>query len=140
MQAVVKWVENASFVGESGSGHSVLMDGPPEHGGSNKGIRPMEMLLIGIGGCTSFDVMRILKKTRQQVLDCRVEINAERADAIPSVFTRIHLNFVVTGRKLKKNQVEKAIDLSATKYCSASKMMDAAGVEVAYTYEIIESE
>ena len=138
MQAVVKWVDNAMFLGESGSGHSVVMDGPPDHGGRNMGIRPMEMLLIGIGGCASFDVLNILRKTRQQVFDCRVELSADRADSIPAVFTRIHLNFVVTGRELKESQVAKAVRLSATRYCSASMMMDAAGAEVTHSYEIVE--
>ena len=136
MQATVKWVDNAMFLGESGSGHSVVMDGPPDHGGRNMGIRPMEMLLIGIGGCASFDVMSILQKSRQQVSDCRAELVAERADTVPAVFTKIHIQFVVTGRDLKEKQVAKAVELSATKYCSASIMMAAAGVEVSHGFEI----
>ena len=95
MQATVKWVDNAMFLGESGSGHSVVMDGPEDHGGRNMGIRPMEMLLLGVGGCASFDVMSILKKSRQQVVDCRVEFTAERAQGVPSSFTKIHLQFML---------------------------------------------
>ena len=138
MQATVKWVDGATFLGESGSGHSVVMDGPPDHGGRNIGIRPMEMLLIGMGGCASFDVMSILKKSRQVVNDCRAELTAERAEGVPSPFTKIHIQFVVTGQNLKDKQVAKAVELSATKYCSASIMMEAAGVEVSHGYEIVE--
>lgn len=139
MKATVKWVEDAMFLGESGSGHTVVMDGPPDHGGRNMGVRPMEMLLLGVGGCSSFDVMSILKKSRQQVTDCRVEISAKRADVVPSVFTHIHLHFVVSGSSLKETQVKKAVELSATKYCSASIMMEAAGVEISHDYEIVET-
>jgi len=139
MQATVKWVDGAMFVAESGSGHSVVMDGPEDHGGRNMGPRPMEMLLLGLGGCSNFDVMSILKKSRQNVTDCRVDIEAERADAVPSPFTKIHLKFVVTGVKLKENQVKKAVELSATKYCSASIMLEAAGVEITHSHEIVES-
>lgn len=138
MQATVKWVDGAMFIGESGSGHSVVMDGPETAGGRNMGVRPMEMLLLGMGGCSTFDVMSILQKSRQQVSDCRVEIEAERADAVPAVFTKIHLNFIVTGTKLKENQVKRAVELSAEKYCSASIMMEAAGVEVTHGYQIEE--
>ena len=137
MQATIKWVDNAMFLGESGSGHSVVMDGPPDHGGRNMGIRPMEMLLIGMGGCASFDVMSILKKSRQQVSDCRAELTAERAESVPAVFTKIHIQFVVTGNDLKEKQVAKAVEMSATKYCSASIMMEAAGVEITHGYEIL---
>jgi putative redox protein len=137
MKARVKWVEDAMFLGESGSGHTVIMDGPPDHGGRNVGIRPMEMLLIGLGGCSSFDVMSILKKSRQQVTHCVAEIEAERADAIPAVFTKIHLHFVVTGKDLSDTQVKRAIDLSAEKYCSASIMLGKAGVEITHDYKII---
>ncbi|GAB1261205.1 OsmC family protein [Aurantivibrio plasticivorans] len=138
MQATVKWVDGAMFVAESCSGHSVVMDGPPDHGGRNMGVRPMEMLLLGLGGCSNFDVMSILEKSRQKVSDCRVEISAERADAVPAVFTSIHLHFVVSGEGLKENQVKRAVELSATKYCSASIMMEAAGVKVTHDYEIVE--
>lgn len=136
MQATVKWVDGAQFLGESGSGHSVVMDGPADHGGRNMGVRPMEMLLLGLGGCASFDVVSILKKTRQQVSDCRVEITAERAEGVPSPFTKIHLHFVVTGNALKESAVAKAVELSATKYCSASIMLEAAGVAMSHGWTI----
>ncbi|HTF83584.1 MAG TPA: OsmC family protein [Cellvibrio sp.] len=136
MHATVKWVDGAQFIGESGSGHSVVMDGPPDHGGRNLGVRPMEMLLLGLGGCSSFDVMSILTKARQAVTDCRVELEAERAEGIPSPFTRIHMQFIVTGKDLKETQVKRAVELSATKYCSASIMLEAAGVEITHSYEI----
>lgn len=139
MKAVVKWVDGAQFLAESGSGHAVLMDGPPDHGGRNTGVRPMEMLLMGLGGCSSFDVMSILQKSRQQVTDCRCELEAERADAVPAVFTKIHLKFIVTGKELKEAQVKRAVDLSATKYCSASIMLGAAGVDITHSYEIQEA-
>ena len=113
-----------SFVGESGSGHSVVMDGAPEAGGRNLGIRPMEMLLLGLGGCTAFDVVSILHKSRQQISDCEVEIEAKRAPEIPRVFTRIHLHFIVSGRELDKVKVSRAVALSADKYCSASRMLE----------------
>ncbi len=125
------------FVGESGSGHAVVMDGAPDLGGRNLGPRPMEMLLIGTGGCSAYDVMSMLKKARQHVVDCRVEIEAERADAVPAVFTRIHLHFVVTGISLKESQVRRAVELSAEKYCSASIMLGAAGVKMTHGYEIV---
>jgi putative redox protein len=137
MKARIKWVEDAMFLGESGSGHTVVMDGPPDHGGRNVGIRPMEMLLIGLGGCSSFDVMSILKKSRQHVTHCITEVEAERADAIPAVFTKIHLHFVVTGKELSEAQVKRAIELSAEKYCSASIMLGKAGVDITHDYEIV---
>jgi putative redox protein len=124
------------FLGESGSGHTVVMDGPAELGGRNLGVRPMEMLLLGVGGCSSFDVMNMLDKSRQQVTDCRVEMTAERADAVPAVFTKIHLHFVVTGHDLKENQVRRAVELSAEKYCSASIMLGAAGVAISHDFEV----
>ncbi|ARU29515.1 OsmC family protein [Cellvibrio sp. PSBB006] len=136
MHATVKWVDGAQFIGESGSGHSVVMDGPPDHGGRNLGVRPMEMLLLGLGGCSSFDVMSILTKARQAVTDCRVELEAERAEGVPSPFTKIHMQFIVTGKDLKEPQVKRAVELSATKYCSASIMLEAGGVEITHSYEI----
>ncbi|ODS22842.1 osmotically inducible protein C [Candidatus Endobugula sertula] len=139
MKATVKWVDSVMFLGESGSGHSVVMDGPEDHGGRNMGIRPMEMMLLGVGGCASFDVMSILKKSRQQVTDCRVELDSERAVGTPSPFTKIHLHFTVTGHRLKPKHVEKAVQLSATKYCSAAMMMEAAGAEVTHGFEIVEA-
>ncbi|WP_049722478.1 OsmC family protein [Gilvimarinus polysaccharolyticus] len=139
MQATVKWVDGAQFLGESGSGHSVVMDGPEDHGGRNTGVRPMEMLLLGLGGCSTFDVISILKKARQQVRDCRVNITAERADAVPAVFTKIHLHFIVAGDELKEKQVARAVELSATKYCSASIMLEGAGVAISHDFEIVEA-
>jgi putative redox protein len=139
MKATVKWVDGVMFLGESGSGHSVVMDGPEDHGGRNMGIRPMEMLLVGMGGCASFDVMTTLKKSRQDVTDCRCDLDAERADAVPAVFTKIHLHFVVSGKNLKPAHVKRAVVLSAEKYCSASIMMAAAGVEVSHSHEVIDS-
>ncbi len=140
MQATVKWVDGAMFLGESGSGHAVIMDGPPDHGGRNMGVRPMEMILLGLGGCASFDVVSILKKSRQKVTDCRVELSAERAEGVPSPFTKIHLHFVVTGEALKPVQVERAVNLSAEKYCSASIMLEAAGVALSHDFEVLEPE
>ena len=140
MKATVKWVDNVMFLGESGSGHTAVMDGSPDHGGRNMGIRPMEMLLLGLGGCASFDVIGILKKGRQNISDCRVEITAERADTTPSVFTKINMAFIVTGRDLKEKQVSKAVALSADKYCSASKLMVDAGVIVTYSTQIVETD
>jgi putative redox protein len=140
MKATVKWVDGAMFLGESGSGHTVVMDGPEEHGGRNAGIRPMETLLLGIGGCASFDVMSILRKSRQTVHSCHAELQAERADEIPAVFTKIHLHFKVAGDKLKEAQVKRAVELSAEKYCSASIMMGKAGVELSHSYEILAPE
>jgi putative redox protein len=140
MKATVKWVDGAMFLGESGSGHTVVMDGPEDHGGRNMGVRPMEMLILGMGGCATFDVISILEKSRQNIEGCVVELIAERADAVPAVFTKIHLKFIVTGRKLKEAQVKRAVSLSAEKYCSASIMMEAAGVEVGHSYEINELE
>lgn len=139
MKARVKWVEKVTFLGETDSGHAVVMDGPPESGGRNLGPRPMEMLLLGAGGCTSFDVISILKKSRQAVSDCYVEISAERADEIPKVFTHIHMHFVVTGRQLKSQVVERAINLSAEKYCSASIMLGQTA-NMSHDYEIVEEE
>ena len=138
MKATVKWTDGAMFVGESGSGHTVVMDGPEDLGGRNLGPRPMEMLLLGTGGCSIYDVMSMLKKSRQQVVDCRVELQAERADAVPAVFTSINMHFIVTGVALKENQVKRAVELSAEKYCSASIMFGAAGVAITHSFEIVE--
>ena len=123
MEVRIKWLENAAFVGESGSGHAVVMDGAPEGGGRNLGPRPMETVLLGTGGCTAYDVVHILKKGRAPVTDCVVEIAADRAEQDPQVFTRIHFHFIVTGKGLKREQVERSIHLSAEKYCSASIML-----------------
>ncbi|MDA8382888.1 MAG: OsmC family protein [Betaproteobacteria bacterium] len=138
MHARVKWVEGMSFLGQSESGHSVLMDGAPEAGGRNMGLRPMEAVLIGTGGCTSFDVVHILKKARQEITDCIAEIDAERAETDPKVFTRIHFHFIVKGKNLKPEQVERAIHLSAEKYCSASIMLGKTAA-VTHDFEIVES-
>lgn len=136
MKGTIRWLEDVSFLAESESGHSVVIDGPPSEGGRNKGLRPMEMVLLGVGGCTSFDVISILKKSRQAVTDCTTHIVAQRADEVPTVFTKIHFHFVVSGRSLKESQVKRAVTLSAEKYCSASIMLGRAGVEISHDYEI----
>src|SRR5690349_16839010 len=138
MKARIKWVEGVAFVGESGSGHAIVMDGAPEGGGRNLGPRPMETVLIGTGGCTAYDVVHILKKTRAAVTDCMVEIDAARAAEDPKVFTRIHFHFIVTGKALKAQQVERAIRLSAEKYCSASIML-AKTAEITHDFELREA-
>ena len=138
MKARIQWAGEAMFLGESGSGHVVVMDGPPDHGGRNLGMRPMEMVLIGLGGCTNFDVVSILKKARQPVESCEAFLEAERADEEPKVFTKIHVHFVVKGRGLKEAQVKRAVELSAEKYCSASIMLGRGGVEITHDYEIVE--
>lgn len=138
MKARIKWVENVCFMGESETGHAVILDGAPDAGGRNLGMRPMEMLLIGMGACTSFDVVTILKKARQPISDCVAEIEAARADEVPKVFTRIHVHFVVTGSGLNPVQVERAVKLSAEKYCSASIMLGKAA-EITHDFEIIEA-
>ncbi|EED34127.1 OsmC family protein [Luminiphilus syltensis NOR5-1B] len=140
MKGQVKWLDGAKFVGESGSGHSVVMDGPEDLGGRNESLRPMEMLLLGTGGCAIYDVLSMLKKSRQRVVDCRVELHAERADAVPAVFSEMNLHFVVTGFGLKEAQVKRAVELSAEKYCSASIMFAAAGVKVGHSYAIVDAE
>ena len=148
MECRVSWTgglatrSGMGFVAETGSGHTVMMDGAPdavrpENGGQNLAPRPMEMLLAGLGGCASYDVVSILQKGRQAISDVRCELTATRADSIPAVFTEIHLHFVVTGSDVKEVQVKKAIELSAEKYCSASKMLSAGGVTITHDYEII---
>ena len=136
MKCRIKWLDHMSFVGESGSGHSVVMDGAPEAGGRDLGIRPMEMLLLGLGGCTAFDVVSILHKSRQQISDCEVEIEAERATEIPKIFTQIHLHFIVSGREIDKTKVSKAVSLSADKYCSASRMLEKTAT-ITHDFEIV---
>jgi putative redox protein len=135
MKARVKWIEGVAMLGESGSGHGLVMDGPPDLGGRNLGVRPMEMLLLGMGGCTQFDVLMILRRARQDVTDCVVELEADRAESDPKVFTRIHAHFIITGRDLSRRHVERAIQLSAEKYCSASIMLGASA-EVTHDFEI----
>ncbi|WP_198244278.1 OsmC family protein [methane-oxidizing endosymbiont of Gigantopelta aegis] len=137
MQATIKWVDGRMFVGESGSGHAVVMDGPPDHGGRNMGIRPMEMILLGLGGCSSFDVVEILQKGRHDIVDCTAEVTAERVDAVPSVFSKIHLHFKLRGNNLKPAAVERAVKLSAEKYCSASIMLSKS-VDITHSYEVVE--
>ncbi len=139
MKARIKWVENTLFLGESGSGHTVIMDGPPESGGKNLGVRPMEMLLIGMGGCASFDVVHILRKGRHDIRHCEALVEAERADTDPKVFTRIHLHFVVSGKGLSDSVVERAVRLSAEKYCSASIMLGKTAA-VTHDFELIETD
>lgn len=138
MKATIRWVDDAMFVGEAGSGHAVVIDGPPEAGGRNAGIRPMELVLTGVGACTAFDVVSILRKSRQAIDDCRVEVEAERAEEPPRVFTRIHIHFVVSGRGLKPAAVERAVNLSAEKYCSATLMLREA-VTITHDFEIVDS-
>lgn len=136
MQARIKWVENAAFVGESGSSHAVVIDGPPEIGGRNLGMRPMELMLLSVGACSAVDVIHILKKARQLVRDCFVEVEGQRADTEPKVFTDIHLKFVILGEGLSENQVRRAVELSADKYCSASIMLKRGGVNVTHSFEL----
>jgi len=138
MKARIKWVENVMFLGESGSGHSVLMDGAPDAGGRNLGFRPMEMLLLGLGGCSAFDVMLILKRGRERVTDCVVEIDAERAETDPKVFTRITMRYIVTGHQLDPKKVDRAVALSADKYCSATAMMSKTA-QIAHKIEIVDA-
>jgi len=135
MKARIKWVEEATMLGEAGSGHAVVMDGPAEHGGRNLGVRPMEMLLLGMGGCTEFDVLHILKRSRQQVTGCVVELEAERAASDPKVFTRIHAHFIISGKDLSEKHVARAVSLSAEKYCSASLMLGKTA-QISHDYEI----
>ena len=136
MQARIKWVENAAFVAESGSSHALVIDGPPEIGGRNLGARPMELMLMSVGACSAVDVIHILKKARQPVKDCFVEVDGTRAETEPKVFTDIHLKFVISGEGLNENQVKRAVDLSADKYCSASIMLKRGGVNVTHSFEI----
>lgn len=140
MKAKVTWVNKVKFLGQSGTGHSVLMEGPEESGGENIGVRPMEMLLIGVGGCSSYDVVSILQKSRQQVTGCETELSAVRADAVPAVFEKIHLHFRVTGKDLSAKQVERAVSLSAEKYCSATIMLQKGGVAITHDFEIVQAE
>ena len=139
MKATVKWLDNMTFVGESESGHSVVMDGPPESGGRNLGVRPMEMVLLGMGGCTAFDVVMILQRQRQNITDCHVELSAERAENVPKVFTKIHAHYVVKGKCLDEKKVARAVDMTAEKYCSVSIML-AKSVDVTHDFEILEED
>ena len=138
MKTRIKWLENVAFVAESESGHAFVMDGAPEGGGRNLGPRPMETLLMGAGGCTAYDVVHILKKSRAAITDCVVEIDAERATEDPKIFTKIHFHFVITGKGLKPPQVERAVHLSAEKYCSASIMLGKTAA-ITHDFEIREA-
>ena len=138
MKAIVKWVEGAMMVGESGSGHAVVMDGPEQFGGRNLGVRPMEMLLLGLGGCTEFDVIHILRKGRNDVDSCEVELEAERSEKDPKVFTRIHVHFIVKGPGLTDKIVGRAVKLSAEKFCSASIMLGQVA-EITHDFEVVDT-
>ncbi len=137
MKVRVKWIENVAFVGETESNHSIVMDGAPEGGGRNIGPRPMETVLAGTGGCTAYDVVAILRKARQDITDCVVDVEADRAAEDPKVFTRIHFHFTIKGRNVKKEHVERAIHLSAEKYCSASIMLRKTA-KISHDYEIVD--
>lgn len=139
MKATVKWLDNMSFVGESGSGHSVVMDGPPDDGGRNMGVRPMEMVLLGMGGCTAFDVILILQRARQNVTDCHIELEAQRASDVPKVFTKIHLKYFIKGKDLDEKKVNRAVTMTAEKYCSVSIMLSGS-VEITHETIITEDE
>jgi putative redox protein len=139
VQARVKWIEQAAFIGETGSSHAVVIDGPAEIGGRNLGARPMELMLLSVGSCSAVDVVHILKKARQPVSDCFVEVEGKRAETEPKVFTDIHLKFVISGRGMNENQVRRAVELSADKYCSASIMLKRGGVNVTHSYELVET-
>lgn len=138
MKATVRWVDGMMFEATAGSGHAVAMDGPPELGGRNRGSRPMEVVLMGTGACSAADVISILEKSRQDVVDCVVELEAERAETVPKVFTRIHLHYIVTGRGLKREAVERAVRLSADKYCSATQMLNKTAA-VSHDFELREA-
>lgn len=139
MRARVKWLDHMSFVGESGSGHSIVMDGAEEYGGRNLGVRPMETVLLGMGGCTAFDVVLLLQKSRQNIDSVEVELEAERQEEIPRVFTKINLHFIISGRDLSDKQVARAISLSAEKYCSATRMLEKTA-QISYSHEIRRAE
>ena len=140
MKVRVNWVENVLFVAESGSGHSIVLDGAAEGGGRNMGMRPMELMALSVGSCSSYDVVTILKKAKQWVTACEAEVTAERVDGTPATFESIHLHFKVTGFDLNGKHVQRAIELSADKYCSASIMMKEAGVKVTHDFEVHEAE
>jgi putative redox protein len=137
MKARIKWVQDVTFLGESGSGHSVVMDGAPEAGGRNLGFRPMEMLLLGLGGCSAFDVVMILKRGREKVTDCVVEVDADRAATDPKIFTQIRLRYIVSGKSLDLKKVERAVNLSAEKYCSASAILNKTA-QITHIVELVE--
>lgn len=135
MQVRINWIEQRTFEAETESGHRITMDGPPDHGGRNLAARPMEMILVGLGGCSAFDVVEILEKSRQKIQDCHIQIDAERADEIPAVFTKIHMHFVISGDGLNENHVKRAVELSIEKYCSVVKMLRP-NVEITFDYKL----
>lgn len=137
MHAELRWEGAAAFSARSGSGHTLRLDGPAEHGGKNTGPRPMEALLLGLGGCAAFDIVHILQRARQDVQGCELRLSAERAEEVPAVFTSILMHFRVRGRDLSEAQVERAVRMSAQKYCSASIMLQRAGVEIRHDWEIV---
>ncbi len=137
MKAEINWKQNVRFDALSETGHKIIMDGAPKHGGNNEGARPMELLLIGMGGCTAFDVVGILNKARTELTSLKIELEAERATDVPAVFTKIHVHFILTGSGLKEKLVQRAIDLSAKKYCSASIMLGQTA-DITHSFEIIE--
>ena len=136
MKVRVRWTDHMSFVAETGSGHSVVMDGPPDHGGRNLAARPMEMILVGLGGCSAFDVVHTLNKARQPVKDCQVLLDAQRADSVPAVFTKVHLHFILAGPGLDPGRVKRAVELSVEKYCSVIMMLRES-VDITYDYEVL---
>ena len=135
MQVRIKWLEQRTFEAATGSGHRITMDGPPDHGGRNLAARPMEMVLVGLGGCSAFDVVEILEKSRQNVQECQIQIEAERADEIPAVFTNIHMHFIFSGEGLNEKHIKRAVELSVDKYCSVVKMLRP-GVVITFDYEL----
>lgn len=139
MRAKIQWIDNVHFEAVADSGHTVALDGPPDSGGANRGSRPMEMVLMGLGGCASFDVVSILAKSRQRIVNCVTELTAERADSVPQAFTSIHLHFKITGVDLNEKKVARAVELSAEKYCSASIMLERGGVAISHDYEILQA-
>ena len=139
MQTEIQWLDNVQFRATTGSGHTISIDGPPDMGGENKGVRPMELMLTGVGGCTSFDVVNILRKSRQKVTQCVTQITAQRANEVPEVFEHIKIHFVIEGEGLDASKVERAIHLTAEKYCSASIMLQRAGVKIEHSFEINEA-
>jgi len=139
MNGTIAWDGDVRFVAETGSGHTLTLDGPPDAGGKNAGPRPMELMLLGVGGCASYDVVMILRKARQEVTGCTARLEADRAEAPPKVFTRVKLHFVVQGHNLSPAKVERAVHLSADKYCSASIMLQRGGVTVEHSFEIVEA-
>lgn len=138
MNARIKWVQDVMFVAESGSGHALVLDGAPASGGRNIGMQPMELMVLSVGGCSSYDVVTILKKARQEISSCEAEVTAERVDATPAIFESIHLHFKLAGNNLSEKQVARAIELSADKYCSASIMLKNAGVKITHDFEILQ--